>query len=195
MDIRQLIRNGRLWLHVLVVLAAVSLSGALISDLSVRKAELARQIREVDAKEAQAAATPSPTLEEQREWASQEEILSNTLTGDESLPLLFAEITRIGGESGVQGIGITTEERAVAEGADTTSPAAGPIDAALLAANVSRYSAVTIRFQGGYAGVARFLDAISRLPYAVSIRSADLRRAVPLIDGTLLLHVYKRGAA
>jgi Tfp pilus assembly protein PilO len=178
----------------LLIIASVLVCGMLFYDLNRRNGDLDRLAREVEAKEAQTAGVQFPSAAEQREWSLNEELFERVMLGDESVPLLFAEITRIGSENNLQRMGINTEEHTTSEPASSDRAAPGN-NAALLAAGVNRYSAVTIRFQGTYSDTARFVDSISRLPYSVSIQSIDLRRAQPLPDATIVLHVYKRGPA
>jgi hypothetical protein len=194
-NIRQLKSAGRRqWLYALFVLAGVSAAVLLWRDLNVRKSELGRLTKEVEALEARTAAFRLPGPEELRRRKDEEAAFAAALQGNETAPLLYAEITRIGSETSIQGIAINTEEKRFSAAA--ADSAAEPSEEARLAAlGISGYSALTIQFQGSYANVAGFIDAMSRLPYAASIRSVDLRRTVPLIDGTLVLHVYQRGPA
>jgi hypothetical protein len=193
---KQLSGLKRRWKLPVIILAAVVLSAGVIYDLNTRKSELQRLTTEVEALEAQIAAIDFPTGAETTEWAAEEETFRSALLGEESVPLLFAEITRIGSDNRIQGITINTEEHNLSPDAAVQDGSAPPgHDADLLAVGIARYSAVTIRFQGLYPDVAGFLDAVSRLPYSISVRTVDLKRTIPLIDGTLLLHVYKRGAA
>jgi hypothetical protein len=100
----------RRWRGPFIIAVAIALSAVVIYDLKQRRAELQRLTAEVEAMEAQMAGIELPTGTETREWAAQEEAFRDFLIGDESIPLLFAEITRLGSDNNIQGITINSEE-------------------------------------------------------------------------------------
>ena len=177
--------------YLLLILACLLVSGTLFYDLNRRSAELRKLEQEVNAEETQIAGIQLPTADELEEWSVAERQLDRVMLADESVPLVFAEITRIGTENNLQRIGINTEEKTVPESPGTEAAGQNPT---LLGIGVTRYSIVTIKFQGKYADTARFVDSVSRLPHAISIQSIDLRRAQPMADVTIMLHLYKRGS-
>lgn len=80
--------------------------------------------------------------------------------------------------------------------------AATPIDPAgtgteiplLLSLSVMSYTDITIHFRAEYEDAARFMDSVERLPQRAIIRTAELRRNPPKVEGTLVLRVYQKGS-
>jgi Tfp pilus assembly protein PilO len=160
----------------------------LLYSLTGGEKTLAKLKQEVESKEQQALGAKPPNIEEQSKWTDQQARLTNLLLTDQAEAQFMEELTRVASESGIQRLGMNTE---------ANSPAAGkaPEDAGILAAGVHRYLTVTLRFQGQYAEVARFLGGVSKLQRPVEFRLIDMKRSLPVIDVQVVINVYKKEPA
>jgi hypothetical protein len=188
-DIKRLISVDRQTLkYASIVLLCAAISAGLLLDLNQRNRRITELTRDVEAREQQAAGTQLPSEDQIRLNAEAERLFNAAIVGEESIPLVFEEITRAGSDHRVQ-MEIQSEDKTIA---DTTED---PVEASARSLGISSYLIVTVKFQAEYADAAQFLGAISRLPHAVPLRSLEIHREPPLVGGTMRLHVYKRGAA
>jgi Tfp pilus assembly protein PilO len=169
---------------------ALVLSGYLIYDLNGERATVARLKQEVERKEREAQAVQLPTLEEQNRWAEQEKQVNEILLPEQTVPLFFEEVTRVANENGLERLGINTEEIVLDPNKSTAADEATPVGI-----GVRRYLVVTLKFQGDYQNVARFLGGISKLPRPLEYRTVDIRRSPPKVEVMVVMNVYKREAA
>jgi Tfp pilus assembly protein PilO len=168
-----------------VVLAG--LSAAMLYSLNSSRIAVNRQKQDVERKEQQARAITPPAAEEQRQWAEQEARLTNLLLPEQLVPQLFEEVTKIATETGIQRVGMNTEEVPL-----DPSKAVSPEDAKVVAVGLRRYLAVTMKFQGQYADIAAFLGRVAKLDRPIEYRLVSLKRTYPLIEVQLVMNVYKR---
>jgi hypothetical protein len=188
-DIKKLIAlDSQTLKYAAVVLVCTAISAGLFWDLGSRSTRIREMTRNVEAMEGQAAGTQFPDEDQLRKNAEEERLFNTAIVGEESIPLVFEEITRTGSDHRVQ-MEIQSEEKTIPETSED------PMEANARALGITRYLIVTVKFQAEYADAAQFLGSISRLPHAVPVRSLDIHRSPPMINGTLRLHVYKRGAA
>ena len=169
---------------------ALGLAGGLLYNLSSSRATLGKQKQEVERKETQARTAKPPSLEEQSKWAGQESQLNDLLLSDQAGPQFFEEVTRIATENGIQRLGMNTEEISI----DPTK-AGSPEEAKVIAVGIRRYLAVTMKFQGQYADIARFLGGVAKLPRPIEYHVVNLKRTLPLIEVLVVMNVYKREPA
>src|SRR5437016_1460966 len=130
----------------------LGLAIGMLYNLNSSRAAVTRQKKDVEGKEQQARGANPPTLEEQRKWAEQQARLTNLLLPEQAVPQFFEEVTRIATETGIQRLGMNTEEISIDASRTLTSE-----DAKVIAVGIRRYLAVTMKFQGQYADIARFL--------------------------------------
>ena len=57
------------------------------------------------------------------------------------------------------------------------------------------YTPVTITFESTYEAITRFVWQLRDLPTTIELRSMELTRGLPLMQATILIFVYQRGAA
>jgi hypothetical protein len=57
------------------------------------------------------------------------------------------------------------------------------------------YTPVTVSFQGSYGAIERFVWRLRDMPTMIEIRSMELARGLPLMQVSIRLFVYQRGAA
>jgi hypothetical protein len=188
-DIRKLISVDRQTLKYLAIAAlCIAISAGLLFDLNRRNTQIRELTRDVEAKELQALGTQLPTEEEIRRNAETERLFNAAVVGEESIPLVFEEITRAGSDHRVQ-MEIQSEEKTIPETSED------PLETSARSLGIRQYLIVTVKFQAEYADAAQFLGSIASLPHALSLRSLELHREPPMVSGTMRLHVYKRGAA
>ena len=188
-DIKKLIAVDRHTLkYAAVVLVCAAISAGLLFDLNSRNTLIKELTRNVEAMEGQAAGTQFPGEDQIRKNAEEQRQFNSAIVGEESIPLVFEEITRAGSDHRVQ-MEIQSEEQTIAETSED------PTEAGARALGITRYLIVTVKFQAEYADAAQFLGSISRMPHAVPVRSLEIHRSPPLISGTMRLPVYKRGTA
>ncbi len=175
--------------YVALLTAALIIAGWLMYDLNTKRTNVARTRQEIERKEhdIQNAAIAGP--EDQAKWQQQEKQLSDLLLTDDAVPQFFEEVTRIANENHLQRLGLNTEETVI-DAANSPSPE----QMRLLGVGIRRYLVVTVKFQGEYPDVARFLGGVSRLPRPVEYHAIELRRSPPLIDVSVVMNVYKREA-
>ena len=68
-------------------------------------------------------------------------------------------------------------------------------EAKVIAVGIRRYLAITMRFQGQYMDIARFLGGVAKLDRPIEYHFVNLKRIVPLIEVQLVMNVYKRETA
>ena len=172
------------------LILALSIAGWLVYGLNAKRTDVAKAKQEIERKEhdIQNVVTASP--EDQARWQQQERQLGNLLLTDDAVPQFFEEVTRIANENHLQRLGLNTEETVIDP---NNSPS--PEQMRLLGVGIRRYLVVTVKFQGEYPDVARFLGGVSTLPRPVEYHTIELRRSPPLIDVTVVMNVYKREAA
>jgi Tfp pilus assembly protein PilO len=161
--------------------------GLLYSLTGIRKT-VTKLKQDVEAKEQQAGGAKLQSPEEQSQWAEEQDRLNNLLLSDQAESQFMAEITRVASESGIQRLGMSSEGNSSDAGKTQE-------DAKILALGVHRYLTVTLRFQGQYADVARFLGGVSKLQRAVEFHLVDMKRAFPLIEVQVVMNVYKKEPA
>ena len=166
------------------------ISGFLLYNLSTARTASARQVQDVERKEKQARGVTLPTAEEQAKWAEQETQVANYLLPEQGVPQFFEEVTRIATETGVQRVGMNTDEVAI-----DPNKAASPEEARVVAVGVRHYLAVSMKFQGQYTDVARFLGGVAKLDRPIEFHLVELKRTVPLIEVQLVMNVYKKEPA
>lgn len=171
-------------------LLLLGLAVAMLYNLNSSRAAVDRQKQDVERKEQQARGAKPPTLEEQRKWAEQEARLTNLLLPEQAVPQFFEEVTKIATETGIQRLGMNTEEISI-----EPSKAVSPEEAKVIAVGIRRYLAITMRFQGQYPDIARFLGGVAKLDRPIEYHFVNLKRIVPLIEVQLVMNVYKREPA
>lgn len=160
-------------------------------DLTRGRAQNVTLQRTVESKEKEAQTVNVPTIEEETRWTSQEQKFKDILAPDEAVPQLFEDISRIAYDNRLQRLGITSEEKII----DVAKNVPSPEDAKLNGFGIRRYMSITLKFQGDYPDVAKFLTDISRLPRPVEFRNVTLRRSLPLLEVAVILNVYRREPA
>jgi Tfp pilus assembly protein PilO len=158
-------------------------------SLSSSRAMLAKEQQDLDRKDSQARGFKPPSPQEQNKWTEQETQMNSLLLSEQAVPQLFEEVTRIATETGIQRLGINTEEVTI-----DTAKVNSPEESKVVSAGIHHYLAVTLKFQGRYEDVARFLGGVAKLDRPIEYHLADLKRAVPLIEVQLVMNVYKREA-
>lgn len=176
--------------YIVGTLLALALTGGMLYDLNRRSTAALALKQEVERKEAEAASIQLPDAEEESKWAEQEKQLKSILLSDQQVPEFQGEVTRIAYEYRLQRLGINNEDKVLNPDQPISSD-----DAKLLPLGIRRYVLVTLKFQGEYPDMARFLAAISKLPRPVEFHTIDMRRNPPWIDGSVILKVYKREPA
>jgi Tfp pilus assembly protein PilO len=169
---------------------SLGLVGGTLYSLSSSRAALAKQQQDLDRKDIQARGFKSPSIEEQNKWTEQEAQVNNLLLSEQAVPQLFEEVTKIATETGIQRLGINTEEITI-DPAKATSPQ----ETRVVSVGIHHYLAVTMKFQGQYEDIARFLGGVANLNRPIEYHLASLKRTVPLIEVQLVMNVYKREAA
>ncbi len=170
--------------------AALALAGFLVYDLNAKRLEVMSLTQEVEAKEQNALNGREPSAEELEDWSQRESRISNTLLSDQMVPQLFEEISRLANENHLQRLALNTEEAVI-----DPEKQGSTLDMELAALGVRRYLVITIKFLGDYPDIARFLGDVVKLQRPLEYRVADMRRAAPWIDVTLVMNVYKREGA
>lgn len=171
---------------IIAFVLAVAASGGMLYRLGTEKAQAASALADVERKEIQAQTSQMPSPEDLEQWSSIEQQLSSVLISDQTVPLFFEEVTRIGTQNGLQPT-INTEEKVLDPAKSPT-----PEEIKLMEIGITKYLLMTITFRGGYPEVARFLSEVSRLQRPVEFRNIRMRRAPPFVDVSLTMHVYKR---
>lgn len=169
---------------------SLALAGGLLYNLSAQRTQLTKLKRDVERKESQARNLKLPSLEEQSAWSEQEQRINSLLLADQAVPQFFEEVTKAAAESGIQGLGMNTEELTI-----DPNKAGGPQEARVLAVGVRHYLAVTMKFRGQYPDIARFLGSVSKLQRPIEYHVVSMKRTPPFIDVQVVLNVYKREPA
>lgn len=177
-------------MYIAGLLLSFGLIGGMLYSLNSSRTAINKQKQDVERKEAQARSFQPPTPEEQSKWAEQEAQVNGILLSDQAVPQLFEEISKIATETGIQRLGINTEEISI-----DPNKAGSPEEATVVAVGIRHYLAVTMKFQGQYADIARFLGGVAKLNRPIEYHLIDLKRNVPLIEAQLVINVYKREAA
>jgi Tfp pilus assembly protein PilO len=177
----------RTLIYIIGGVLALAASGGMTYDLSAKRTENSKRKQEIERKERDAQSAQLPSLEEQTNWAGDENQLKNILLPEQIVPEFMAEITRIADENGLQRIGLNTEETVI-----DPNKSPSPEDTKLLAVGIRRYLVVTVKFQGQYPNVATFLGGVSKLQRPVEYHMIDMRRSPPLVDVTVVMNVYKK---
>ena len=172
------------------LVVALVVTGWFAYNLNAKRTDAAKLRQEIERKERDLQSAVPPPAEEQAKWRQQEKLLSDLLLPDDAVPQFFEEVTRIANENHLQRLGLNTEETVI-----DPNNAASPEQMRLLGVGVRRYLVVTVKFQGEYPDVARFLGGVATLPRPVEYHTIELRRNPPLIDVTVVMNVYKREAA
>jgi Tfp pilus assembly protein PilO len=168
----------------------LALAGAMLYSLNSSRAAVAKLKQDLDRKETQARGFKPPSPEEQAQWAEKETQVNNILLSEQAVPQLFEEVTRIATETGIQRLGMNTEEIAV-----DPNKASSPQEARVVALGIRHYLAVTMKFQGQYSDIGQFLGGVAKLNRPIEYHLVVLKRTVPLIEVQLVMNVYKREAA
>ena len=172
------------------VVLSLGLAVGMLFSLNSSRSAITKQKQDVERKEAQAQGFKPPSLEEQSKWDSQGSQVNNILLSEQEVPQLFEEITRIATETGIQRLGMNTDEVTI-----DPSKAGTPEQATVVAVGIKHYLTVTMKFQGQYIDIARFLGGVAKLNRPIEYHLIDLKRTVPLIEAQLVINVYKREAA
>jgi len=176
------------FIYIAGAVLSLGLAGAMLSSLNASRAYVNTQTQEVERKENQLRMAKQPAREEQNKWAEEEARISNLLLSEQVLPQFFEELTDIAKESGIQRLGMNTEEVTI----DPSKPSS-PAEATVVAMGIRRYLTITMKFQGQYSDIGRFLGRVAKLDRPVEYRLVELKRNVPLIEVQLVMNVYKRG--
>src|SRR5687767_1330777 len=98
-DIRKLIAVDRPTLKYLgIVLLCAAVAAGMLVDLHRRNARMKALTADVEAKEQQMAGTQALGEDEVRKMEAEERLFNRALVGEESVPLVFDEITRVGSD-------------------------------------------------------------------------------------------------
>ncbi len=183
-------QQQRTLIYIAGFVLSLGLAGWLLYDLNGRQTAAARLEREVTQKERDSRNLAEPGAEELAEWAQQQAQLTNILLLDQAEPEFLAEVTRIATENRLQRVGVTSENKII-------DPEKGSSAEELkaLGVGIRRYVAVTIKFTGDYADIARFLGSVSNLERAVEYHTINLKRNAPFIEVEVVMNVYKREPA
>lgn len=165
-------------------------AGYMYYSLSAGRTEARRQRQEIERKENEARNVQMPSLEVQTKWAEQETQLGSLLLTDQTVPKFYEEISGIATENRLQRVDIKTDETTIDANKQPSAE-----EAQLLGVGVRRYLVMTVRCQGEYPDIARFLSGISKLNRPVEFQLIDIRRSTPYIDVTVVMKVYKREPA
>jgi len=176
--------------YIVGLILLLGLSGGMLYSLNASKIALTKQRQDVESKEAQSRRAEPATLEEQSKWTEQEGQINSILIPEQEVPQLFEEVTRIATESGIQRLGMNTEETAI----DPAKAGSGE-EANAVAVGIKHYLAVTMKFQGQYSDIALFLGNVARLGRPIEYHVLDLKRNAPLIEVQLVMNVFKREPA
>jgi Tfp pilus assembly protein PilO len=177
-------------IYIAGVVLSLGLSGGMLYNLSSTRAGVNRQRLDVERKETQARGFKPPPLEEQSRWAEQQAQVTNLLLSEQAVPQFFEEVTKIATATGIQRVGMNTEEISI-----DPAKAGSPEEARVVAVGIRRYLAVTMKFQGQYADIASFLGGVAKLERPIEYHIVDLKRAVPYVEVQLVMNVYKREPA
>jgi Tfp pilus assembly protein PilO len=169
---------------------SLGLAGGMLYNLSSSRAAVTRQRQDVERKESQARILKPATVEEQSKWTEQEDQVTNLLLSEQAVPQFFEEVTKIATETGIQRLGMNTEELSI-----DPAKASSPQEAKVVAVGIRRYLAVTMKFQGQYADIASFLGGVAKLERPIEYHVVALKRTFPLIEVQLVMNVYKREPA
>jgi Tfp pilus assembly protein PilO len=183
-------QQQRTLMYLISTVLALALSAGMLVDLRSKNTEATKLRQEIERKERDAQNAQPPSLEEQRKWAEDENQLKNVLLNDQAVSQFMEEVTRIANENGLDRLGLNTDETII-----DANKTPSPEETKLLGVGVRRYLVVTIKFQGQYPDVARFLGGISKLQRPIEYHMIDMRRSQPLVDVTVVMNVYKREAA
>ena len=177
-------------IYIVGTVLALLLSGGMLYNLNSTQTAITRQRQDLDRKEKQTKGYRVPSLEEQAKWAEQETQINNLLISEQEVPQFFEDVTRIATESGIQRVGMNTEPVTI-----DPAKASSPEEAKVVAVGVKQYLAVTMKFQGQYADIARFLGGVAKLQRPVEFHLVDMKRTIPLIEVQLVMNVFKREPA
>ena len=177
-------------IYIAGTLLALGLSGGMLYNLNSGRAAIGKQKQDVERKEMQARAYRPAGLEEQSKWKEQEAQVQNLLLSEQDVPQFFEDVTRIATEAGIQRVGMNTEEVTIDPAKATSAE-----EAKVVAVGVRQYLAVTMKFQGQYADIARFLGGVAKLKRPIEYHLVDLKRTIPLVEVQLVMNVYKREPA
>ena len=177
-------------IYIIGFVLSLALAGAMLYSLNSSRAALTKQRQDVEAKEAQTRRAQPPALEEQSKWSEQETQVNNVLLSEQAVPQLFEDVTRIATETGIQRLGMNTEEISI-----DPAKASSTEEAKVIAVGIKRYLAVTMKFQGQYTDIALFLGNVAKLGRPIEYHVLDLKRNAPLIEVQLVMNVYKREPA
>ena len=169
---------------------SLGLVGAMFYNLSSARTAVTRQKQDVERKEHQAGASKPATVDEQNKWSQQQTQVAGLVLSEQAVPQFFEEVTKIATESGIQRLGVNTEEISI-----DPAKASSAEEARVVAVGIRRYLAVTMKFQGQYADIANFLGGVAKLERPIEYHLVDLKRTFPLIEVQLVMYVYKREAA
>src|SRR5438105_4541404 len=158
-------------LYIIVFVAVLGLSIGLLYSLSSNRSANAKLKQELDRKEGQAKNVRPPTEEEQSKWTEQESQLANVLLTDQAVPQFFEDVSRIATENGIQRLSMNTDEVTI-----DPAKASSSEEAKVIAVGIRRYLSVTLKFQGQYTDVGRFLGAITKLNRPLEFHIVDLKR-------------------
>jgi Tfp pilus assembly protein PilO len=169
---------------------SLGLAAGMLYSVNSNRVAVNKQRQDTERKETQARGFKPPTLEEQNRWVEQQDQISNLLLSEQAVPQFFEEVTKIAMETGIQRVGMNTEEISI-----DPAKAASPEEARVVAVGVRRYLAVTMKFQGQYADIASFLGRVARLERPIEYHLVDLKRTPPYVEVQLVMNVYKREPA
>jgi Tfp pilus assembly protein PilO len=169
---------------------SLGLVGGMLYNLSSARAAVTRQKQDVERKENQANAIKPATVQEQNRWTEQPAQVTNLLLSEQAVPQFFEEVTKIATETGIQRLGVNTEEISI-----DPAKASSAEEARAVAVGIRRYLSVTMKFQGQYADIASFLGGVAKLERPIEYHLVALKRTFPLIEVQLVMYVYKREPA
>src|SRR5260370_15702099 len=121
---------------------SLGLAGGMFYNLSSARAAVTRQKQDVERKETQTRGSKPATVEEQNKWTEQQAQVTNLLLPEQAIPQFFEEVTKIATETGIQRLGVNTEEISI-----DPAKASSAEEARVVAVGIRRYLAVTMRFQ------------------------------------------------
>jgi Tfp pilus assembly protein PilO len=172
------------------LVVSVVLVAAMLLNLSSSRAAVTKIRQDVERKESKASSLRPATPEEEAKWTEQETQINNLLLPEQAVPQFFEEVTRIATENGIQRLGMTTDEVTI-----DPNKASSPAEAKVIGVGIKRYLTVTMKFQGQYADIARFMGGVVKLDRPIEYHLVDLKRVPGLIEAQLVMNVYKRDAS
>jgi Tfp pilus assembly protein PilO len=165
-------------------------AGGLLYSLNSSAATVTKLKQDVERKEKQAKGVRPATAEEQSQWEAQETQLGSLLLSEQAVPQFFEEVTRIATENSIQRLSMNSEEVTIDPGKAATAD-----EARVIAVGIKHYLAVTMKFQGQYVDVARFLGSVAMLDRPIQYHLVELKRGFPYIEAQVVINVYKREPA